>query len=58
MPNKLPAFKFGSVVYYNFGPPSESRADEGLLKEKHYAVVAQTNSLSGSDTYSTLVVAG
>ncbi|AIE87487.1 type II toxin-antitoxin system PemK/MazF family toxin [Fimbriimonas ginsengisoli] len=53
-----PRFKLGSIIYYDFGPPAEDRSHEDLLREKHYAVVVQTDLLSGNDKYTTLAVAG
>lgn len=58
MPSNSDSFKLGSVVLYDFGPPAQDRADEGILREKHYAVVAQTTTLSASSTYETLVLVG
>lgn len=51
-------YELGTVVYFDFGPPRQSRQDEGILKEKHYAVVLQTTVLSQNPVYPVLVVAG
>lgn len=43
-------------MYYDFGPPAEDRSDEGLMREKHYALVVQSDSFTKHPHYPMVVV--